>query len=99
MREGDLGEAARIILENDPMPALTGVVCPHYCESQCNRGKFDEAVSIRCVESVTWESMSSNMLLSLIDYQLRPAIKPWESWGAVRRGLRRLTISAKQATR
>ena len=50
MREGDLGEAARIILENNPMPALTGVVCPHYCESQCNRGKFDEAVSIRCVE-------------------------------------------------
>ena len=50
MREGDFDEAARIVLENNPMPAITGRVCPHYCESQCNRGKFDKAVSIRCVE-------------------------------------------------
>jgi NADPH-dependent glutamate synthase beta subunit-like oxidoreductase len=50
MREREFGGAAEIVLENNPMPALTGRVCPHYCESTCNRGKFDEAVSIRCVE-------------------------------------------------
>jgi NADPH-dependent glutamate synthase beta subunit-like oxidoreductase len=50
VRRGDLGAAARILLRNNPMPAITGRVCPHYCERGCNRGSLDEAVSIRAVE-------------------------------------------------
>ena len=52
IRQGDLDGAARIILNNNPMPAITGRVCPHFCESQCNRSDFDEAVAIRNVERV-----------------------------------------------
>jgi len=50
IREGNLSEAARILLESNPMPAITGRVCPHFCERECNRGEFDESVSIRGIE-------------------------------------------------
>lgn len=50
IRKNEIAEAAKILLENNPIPALTGRVCPHTCEAQCNRGDFDEPVSIREVE-------------------------------------------------
>jgi NADPH-dependent glutamate synthase beta subunit-like oxidoreductase/CO/xanthine dehydrogenase FAD-binding subunit len=49
-RNNDLAEAARILLNNNPFPAITGRVCPHTCEQVCNRHEFDEAVSIRSIE-------------------------------------------------
>jgi len=50
IRQKDLDGAARILLENNPLPAVTGRVCPHFCESECNRGDYDEAISIRAIE-------------------------------------------------
>ena len=50
IREDNLPEAARILLENNPLPSITGRVCPHFCEQECNRGDFDESVSIRDIE-------------------------------------------------
>ncbi len=50
MRAGDLDGAARRLLAHNPMPAVTGRVCPHACEDDCNRGLFDQAVSVREVE-------------------------------------------------
>lgn len=50
IREGDFSEAATIILERNPMPAITGRICPHTCEADCNRKDCDEAVSIRDAE-------------------------------------------------
>jgi NADPH-dependent glutamate synthase beta subunit-like oxidoreductase/CO/xanthine dehydrogenase FAD-binding subunit len=50
MREGDLSGAASILLEANPLPSITGRVCPHTCEEACNRGEYDEAVSVRNVE-------------------------------------------------
>ena len=32
------------ILEDNPMPAVTGRVCYHPCETACNRGQLDEAL-------------------------------------------------------
>lgn len=52
IRNGDTRSAASVILANNPIPAITGRVCPHFCESECNRVAFDEAVSIRNVERV-----------------------------------------------
>ncbi len=44
-------EAAwRRLMEDNPMPAIHGRVCYHPCETACNRGQLDEAVSIRAVE-------------------------------------------------
>ena len=50
IREGNLLEAARVLLQNNPIPAITGRVCPHFCEQLCNRGNFDESLSIRDIE-------------------------------------------------
>jgi hypothetical protein len=48
IRENNLPEAARILLEANPLPSITGRVCPHFCEQGCNRG--DLAVSVRDIE-------------------------------------------------
>ena len=50
LRAGDVDAAARRLLSRNALPAVTGRVCPHTCEDDCNRGLFDEAVSVREVE-------------------------------------------------
>jgi NADPH-dependent glutamate synthase beta subunit-like oxidoreductase len=51
VREGNLAEAGRILIKSNPFPAITGRVCPHFCENGCNRCDLDEPVSIsKCVE-------------------------------------------------
>ena len=50
LRRLDLEEAARLLLRENPLPAITGRVCPHACEEGCNRCGLDEALSIRSLE-------------------------------------------------
>jgi NADPH-dependent glutamate synthase beta subunit-like oxidoreductase len=50
IRDTNLAEAARILLSSNPMPAITGRICPHICEQNCNRRELDEAISIRSIE-------------------------------------------------
>jgi hypothetical protein len=50
IRDGDIAGAARILLNSNPLPTITGRVCPHFCESECNRGEFDEPISIKGIE-------------------------------------------------
>ncbi len=50
IRAGDLKDAAGMLLKNNPLPAITGRVCPHWCERECNRKDFDQSVSIRDIE-------------------------------------------------
>jgi NADPH-dependent glutamate synthase beta subunit-like oxidoreductase len=38
------------ILEDNPMPSVTGRVCYHPCETACNRAEHDEPIGIRGVE-------------------------------------------------
>lgn len=38
------------LMEDNPFPAIHGRVCYHPCETACNRGSLDEAVSIHAVE-------------------------------------------------
>ena len=50
LREGKLDEAVEILLLTNPLAAIMGRVCSHYCEEACNRFDYDEPVSIRDVE-------------------------------------------------
>ncbi len=50
IRQGKLAEATFTLLASNPLPAITGRVCPHWCERDCNRQDFDQAVSIRGIE-------------------------------------------------
>ncbi|MBI5504410.1 MAG: FAD-dependent oxidoreductase [Deltaproteobacteria bacterium] len=47
--EARLG-AWNVLAARNPMPATTGRVCPHPCESACNRGDHDGPVSINALE-------------------------------------------------
>ena len=47
---GDYEAAWRILVADNPLPAVHGRVCYHPCENHCNRKAIDEAVSIRAVE-------------------------------------------------
>ena len=48
--EGKPREAWELLASVNPMPAITGRVCPHPCESECNRGQYDEPLAIHSVE-------------------------------------------------
>ncbi len=38
------------IMEDNPMPSVTGRVCYHPCQTACNRAQHDEPIGIRSVE-------------------------------------------------
>ncbi|MFC1838010.1 FAD binding domain-containing protein [Thermodesulfobacteriota bacterium] len=61
IRDNDLPGAARILLQNNPFPAITGRVCPHTCEQACNRCEFDEAVSVRSIERFMGDYIIENL--------------------------------------
>jgi 2-oxoacid:acceptor oxidoreductase delta subunit (pyruvate/2-ketoisovalerate family) len=48
--KGKFLEAWELFKEENPFPGVCGRVCYHPCESSCNRGDFDEAVSINALE-------------------------------------------------
>ncbi len=50
VRKSNLPEAARILMQYNPLPAITGRVCPIFCEPQCNRSEFDDPVAIHSIE-------------------------------------------------
>ena len=50
VKRGKYIYAYALIKEDMPFPSVTGRVCYHPCEQACNRGQYDEAISIRAVE-------------------------------------------------
>jgi 2-oxoacid:acceptor oxidoreductase delta subunit (pyruvate/2-ketoisovalerate family) len=50
VERGNLQQAAREILEENPFPGICGRVCYHPCETACNRGRFDSPLAIQLVE-------------------------------------------------
>ena len=47
MAEGDCEKALRIILERNPLPFITGTICPHHCGDKCMRNYYEETLHIR----------------------------------------------------
>ncbi|MBS4014849.1 MAG: FAD-dependent oxidoreductase [Candidatus Latescibacteria bacterium] len=50
VKQAKFAEAYKLILEDNPFPAITGRVCYHPCENSCNRKDYDDAIAIHCVE-------------------------------------------------
>ncbi len=48
--DAEYREAWETIIENNPMPAVTGRVCFHPCMDKCTRRDFDEAINIIGIE-------------------------------------------------
>ncbi len=47
---GDYEPAWRLLVQDNPLPAVMGRVCYHPCETSCNRAQLDAAVGINSVE-------------------------------------------------
>ena len=50
VEKGKIKDAWLKIKEENPFPAVCGRVCPHPCETHCNRGEYDQPVSINALE-------------------------------------------------
>ena len=50
LQEGHTEAAWRALVAANPMPAVTGRVCPHPCETGCNRGHYDTPIAIHNLE-------------------------------------------------
>lgn len=44
---GNLTEALEVILQRNPLPFITGTICPHHCGDKCMRNYYEESVRIR----------------------------------------------------
>ena len=50
LQEGHAEAAWRSLVAANPLPGITGRVCPHPCETACNRSDMDGALAIHNVE-------------------------------------------------
>jgi 2-oxoacid:acceptor oxidoreductase delta subunit (pyruvate/2-ketoisovalerate family) len=69
---GDFNAAFRKILEENPFPGICGKICFHPCERVCNRGRFDEAVSIQDLE---WFAFKETMAQGLGQEERNPELE------------------------
>ena len=56
-------EAWNRILEDNPLPGVTGRVCYHPCEGKCNRTSYDQAAAIHSIERFIAEKNFHNRIL------------------------------------
>ena len=47
---GETDKALARLHARNPFPGITGRVCPHPCETKCNRAEYDEPVAIHALE-------------------------------------------------
>lgn len=46
LAEGKYNEGLKLIKEEMPFPGICGRICPHPCETDCNRGRIDTPIAI-----------------------------------------------------
>ena len=59
---GSLEDAWKIIVRTNPMPAVTGRVCPHPCEASCNRSGVDAPLNLHSLERAVGDYAIENGL-------------------------------------
>ena len=47
---GEPDRALEVILHRNPLPAVTGYVCTHQCQTRCTRNQYDQPVAIRALK-------------------------------------------------
>jgi putative selenate reductase len=48
--QGAYDRALAVILARNPLPAVTGYVCTHLCQTRCTRNNYDQPVAIRALK-------------------------------------------------
>jgi putative selenate reductase len=57
---GDFQKAASIVLQTNPFPRTTGMICDHLCQQKCTRINYDQAVRIREIKRFVAENGMNN---------------------------------------
>lgn len=52
---GHYDQALAAVLRDNPLPGVTGHVCPHPCQTRCTRTNYEEPVAIRALKRVAFE--------------------------------------------
>ena len=53
--QGEYHRALEVILSRNPLPAVTGYVCTHLCQTRCTRNDYDQPVAIRALKRFATE--------------------------------------------
>ena len=65
--------AWRIITDVNPFPATLGRICPHPCETHCNRSELDEPLAINAMERFLGDfAIHNDLALGLTEHAARP---------------------------
>ncbi|MDN5280462.1 MAG: putative selenate reductase [Clostridiales bacterium] len=48
--QGDYKKAFEVIMRNNPLPHVLGMVCDHQCQHKCTRSNYDQSILIREVK-------------------------------------------------
>ncbi|MFW9899021.1 MAG: FAD-dependent oxidoreductase [Candidatus Thorarchaeota archaeon] len=59
--KGNYKEALNLIRERCPLPSVIGRICPHLCESACNRCELDEPVNICALKRFVADYVRENI--------------------------------------
>jgi len=62
IKEGRYKEAWELIKQENPFPGVCGRVCPHPCESECNRQELGGAIAIHTLERFLADHAASQRL-------------------------------------
>lgn len=54
--KGLFSDALKVILEKNPLPFITGTICPHRCTDKCTRHFYEEPIHIRATKLVAAEN-------------------------------------------
>lgn len=59
---GKYENALEVILDKNPLPFITGTICPHRCMSKCTRNFYEEPVQIRGAKLTSAENGYEKMI-------------------------------------
>ncbi len=62
--KGNFEEAYKTILDANPLPGITGMVCDHLCQTKCTRMNIDNSLLIREIKRFNTEKAAGNILRS-----------------------------------
>ena len=78
-REEAYTKAWQIITEVNPFPSALGRVCPHPCETHCNRSELDEPLAINAMERFLGDwAIEKKIALSRLEAEEK---KEWHAQG------------------
>ncbi|MBR3270442.1 MAG: putative selenate reductase subunit YgfK, partial [Clostridia bacterium] len=60
--QGKYAEALKVITAKNPLPFITGTICPHHCAEKCTRNFYEEPIRIRRAKLTAAENGFAELL-------------------------------------